>query len=90
MEEGKDEVLDVKSLYVFPSDTSIKARLLSIAHEGCCRPEQLSSVGSAYRKLAFQPSAFRRLFIGFQPSAENQLISMEKGCYEAKSISSGE
>ena len=33
---------------------------------------------SAYRKPAFQPSAFRRLFIGFQPSAENQLISMEK------------
>ena len=35
--------------------------------------------GSAYRKPAFQPSAFRRLFIGFQPSAENQPISMEKG-----------
>ena len=32
---------------------------------------------SAYRKPAFQPSAFRRLFIGFQPSAENQPISME-------------
>ena len=29
-------------------------------------------LGSAYRKPAFQPSAFRRLFIGFQPSAENQ------------------
>ena len=34
---------------------------------------------SAYRKPAFQPSAFRRLFIGFQPSAENQPVSMEKG-----------
>ena len=33
---------------------------------------------SAYRKPAFQPSAFRRLFIGFQPSAENQPIFMEK------------
>ena len=33
---------------------------------------------SAYRKPAFQPSAFRRLFIGFQPSAENQPVSMEK------------
>ena len=30
---------------------------------------------SAYRKPAFQPSAFRRLFVGFQPSAENQPIS---------------
>ena len=27
---------------------------------------------SAYRKPAFQPSALRRLFIAFQPSAENQ------------------
>ena len=35
--------------------------------------------GSAYRKSAFQPSAFRRLFIGFQPSAEKKLISMGKG-----------
>ena len=34
---------------------------------------------SAYRKPAFQPSAFRRLFIGFQPSAEKKPISMEKG-----------
>ena len=33
---------------------------------------------SAYRKPAFQPSAFRRLFIGFQPSAENQPVSMNK------------
>ena len=33
----------------------------------------------AYRKPAFQPSAFRRLFIGFQPSAEKKPISMEKG-----------
>ena len=45
MEGGKGEVLDVKSLYVLPSDTSITARLLSTAHEGCCRPEQLASVG---------------------------------------------
>ena len=29
---------------------------------------------SAYRKPAFQPSAFRQLFIGFQPSAEKKLI----------------
>ena len=36
------------------------------------------TIGSAYRKPAFQPSAFRRLFIGFQPSAENQPVSMEK------------
>ena len=36
------------------------------------------SLISAYRKPAFQPSAFRRLFIGFQPSAENQPVSMEK------------
>ena len=35
-------------------------------------------LSSAYRKPAFQPSAFRRLFIGFQPSAENQPIFMEK------------
>ena len=33
---------------------------------------------SAYRKPAFQPSAFRWLFIDFQPSAENQPVSMEK------------
>ena len=32
---------------------------------------------SAYRKPAFLPSAFRRLFIGFQPSAENQPNSMK-------------
>ena len=32
----------------------------------------LSVKGSAYRKPAFQPSAFRRFFIGFQPSAKNQ------------------
>ena len=37
-----------------------------------------SVLTSAYRKPAFQPSAVRRLFIGFQPSAENQPISMEK------------
>ena len=40
---------------------------------------QLSGESSAYRKPAFQPSTFRRLFIGFQPSAENQPVSMEKG-----------
>ena len=44
MEEGKGEVLDVKFLYVFPSDTS-NGPSPSIAHEGCCRPEQLASVG---------------------------------------------
>ena len=38
----------------------------------------LETMGSTYRKPAFQPSAFRRLFIGFKPSAENQPISMEK------------
>ena len=39
---------------------------------------QKIKVSSAYRKPAFQPSAFRRLFIGFQPSAENQPISTWK------------
>ena len=32
---------------------------------------------SAYRKPAFQPWAFRRLFIDFQPSAEKKPISMD-------------
>ena len=32
---------------------------------------------SAYRKPAFQPLAFRWIFIGFQPSAENQPNSMK-------------
>ena len=44
-------------------------------------PDTLGSSvrSSAYRKPAFQPSAFRRLFIGFRPSAEKKPISMEKG-----------
>ena len=42
------------------------------------RLDEKGNVSSAYRKPAFQPSAFRQLFIGFQPSAENQPISMEK------------
>ena len=37
-----------------------------------------SSPDSAYRKPAFQPSAFRRLFIGFQPSAEKSRFPWEK------------
>ena len=38
-------------------------------------PRKLSLlVQVPYRKPAFQPSAFRQLFIGFQPSAEKKLI----------------
>ena len=39
---------------------------------GISVPGGIQVTGSAYRKPAFQPSAFRRPFIGFQPSAENQ------------------
>ena len=52
-----------KSLAYTELDNSLLAKAkLSIGLTG----------SSAYRKPAFQPSAFRRLFIGFQPSAENQ------------------
>ena len=59
--------ISVKSVF-FPQNTlSMFASVLLFSVLG-----PLCLQGSAYRKPAFQPSAFRRLFIGFQPSAENQ------------------
>ena len=67
MEEGKGEVLDVRSLYVLPSDTSITARLLSIAHEGCCRPEQLASVGDPPNcRASLPPGIFLMAGVGLE------------------------